>query len=192
MALIRDIDPATLAAMSRAFHPVVLLHVDWPGGAVRVHSGLGTLVWGGHEWTGVGVAGSLTLPDESAGLAALPGEMRLGGDPAAIDAVHDVDPSGVAVDVWFGAVTERAGATLVGAPFSIFTGYVDGMGDETVADGAGVARAVIAGLASGPSQRAGGAAHHSYEDQIAAFPGDTAGRWLKGDVSRTVVEVPKW
>ena len=34
MGLTRLIDPATLAALNGVFHPVAMIFLDWPGGAV--------------------------------------------------------------------------------------------------------------------------------------------------------------
>ncbi|MFN6976943.1 MAG: hypothetical protein ACK4OP_02380 [Gemmobacter sp.] len=192
MALIRDIHPDLFAALSGPFHPVVLLHADWPGGAVRVHSGVGTLHWDGHAWDGIGAAGALRLPEEATGLAAIGGSMRIGGLPAEIDAHLAADPTGRDVEVWFGAVTERAGTVLIGAPFAAYVAYVDGMEDETAPGPDGLVRTIEIGISSTPPQRTAFAAHHSYEDQITAHPGDTAGRWVKAAVSRTAVELPKW
>ena len=184
MGLTRGVDPVLLAAVAAPFHPVVLVYVDWPGGVVRVHSGVGTLTWGGFGWLGVGQAGGLTLPDEGRGLAQSAGVLRIGGLPDDIDAHLGQDVRGRAVDVWFGAVTARAGTTLVAEPVPVFTGYVDGMSDEEKATGEGVFRAIELAIASGPSQRSATSAWHSYEDQITAYPGDTAGRWVKAAVAQ--------
>jgi hypothetical protein len=179
MPLSRGVDPDLLAALAGPFHPVVLVRVDWPGGVVRVHSGLGDLVWDSATWVGVGHHGELVLPEEGAGMAAAEGRMRLGGLPDDLDDHLDAAARGRDVDVWFGVVTERAGAVLAADPVLVFAGYVDGLSDEEVATPEGLFRAIDVALGSGPPQRAATSAHHSYEDQITAFPGDTAGRWTR-------------
>jgi hypothetical protein len=175
----RGVDPDLLAAIAAPFHPVMLVQVDWPGGMVRVHSGLGDLTWNGHTWTGVGTKGEVRLPQEGTGLAADDGLLRIGGLPDEIDAYLDADVRGRAVDVWFGATTVRAGTVLVSDPVQVFTGYVDGLSDETAVEGKDLQRTINVSLGSGPPQRSRANAVHSYEDQIAAYPGDTGFRWAK-------------
>ena len=197
MGLIREIAPDLLTALAGPFHPVVLVFVDWPGDPVRVHSGSGTITWGGHDWTGLNGlnAGQVTLPDEAASLAMVEGSAVIGGDPDRIDAVlaDAATARGAPVQVWFGAVTERAGTTLVAEPFDAFTGTVGAVSDSDAPVGeVDMARAVTVQLVSGPSQRARAAAHHSYEDQRRADPTDTAGRWVIAAVSNLVESLPKW
>ena len=197
MGLIREIDEDLLAALAEPFHPVVLVFVDWPDDPVRVHSGSGTITWGGHDWTGLNGlnAGTVTLPDEAASLAMVEGAAVVGGDPDRIDAVlADAEAAkGAAVQVWFGAVTERAGTVLIGEPFEAFSGKVGAVSDEDAPDGEfDMLRRVTVQLVSGPSQRARASAHHSYEDQRRTDPTDTAGRWVIGAVSNLVAALPKW
>lgn len=190
MALTRGIDSALLAAISGPFNPVVLIYVDWPSDPVRVHNGIGTLTWGGHSWLGVGTYGEMQLPEEGTGLAATSGMLRIGGLPEEIDAYLEADVRNRDVEVWFGAVTTRAGNVLIGEPVSIFAGYIDGMSDQEEASGTGRVRSIELSIASGASQRSRSSAHHSYEDQITAYPDDTAGRWCKG--SRAQIEAINW
>jgi hypothetical protein len=187
VALTRGVDPDLLDALaSGAFWPVLLVYIDWPDDPVRVHSGVGVLEWDEEDWVGVGDAGFLNLPGEAPGLAAFEGEASVGGVDAEIDAILDADPRWREVSVWFGAVTDRAGVTLIGEPVQVFWGYVDSLGDRTEWTPEGAFRVAVLGLGVGPGQRANDAAHHSYEQQIEAYPGDTSGRWLKA--GRTRVE----
>lgn len=195
--MVRDIDPDLLAALAGPFHACVLVFVDWPGDPVRVHSGRGTLTWGGHDWAGLADlnAGSVTLPDESASLAMVEGQVVVGGDPERIDEIlADAESArGAAVEVWFGAVTERSGTTLVGAPFCAFAGTVGAVSDEDSPVGdSDMMRTVLLQLVSGPSQRSTAAAHHSYDDQRRTDPTDTAGRWVMGALGNLIPEIPKW
>lgn len=197
MSLIREIDEDLLAALAQPFHPVVLVFVDWPDDPVRVHSGSGVITWGGHDWTGLNGlnAGEVTLPDEAASLAMVEGAAVVGGNPERIDDIlADAETArGATVQVWFGAVTERAGTTLVGDPFEAFAGSVGSVSDtDTPVGEHDMARAVTVQLVSGPSQRARASAHHSYEDQRRTDPDDTAGRWVIGAVSNLVAALPKW
>lgn len=196
MALIRDIDPATLEAFARgAFHPVVLVLIDWPGDPVRVHSGVGTLTWAGEDWRGVGpLDGVIRLPAEGQGPASVEGEARLGGFDAQADAIlsQATEARGAACEVWFGAVTERCGTVLAGEPFRAFVGSVGAVGDEESWSGDDAMRAVMVGLEGGPSQRSRASAYHSDADQRRLDPTDTAGRWCFAARANAQAQLPKW
>lgn len=198
MGLTRGIDPALMAVLEAgAFHPVVLVFVDWPDDPVRVHTGTGTITWGGHDWTGLNGmnAGAITLPAELSSLAMVEGEAVIGGDPDRIDDILD-DASaarGAAVQIWFGAVTEAAGTVLVGEPFCAFTGYAGAVTDTEAPDGMiDTVRLVKLQLVSGPSQRSVAGATHNWHDQRRADPEDTAGRWVSAAISSFVASIPKW
>ena len=178
-AHIRYLDPQTLVAFSAPFFfPVVMVCVDWPGGAVRAHSGAGAMAWGGDIWHGVGRFGEVVLPEEAGGLASMPARVRLVGLPDDLDMYLDLPLRGRRSWIGFGAVTERAGNVLRGAPVEAWAGYVDALRDVLESEGAVVSRGVEITLASGPSQRAHAEVAHTFEDQIRHYPGDTAGRWV--------------
>ncbi|MEC9433868.1 MAG: hypothetical protein VYD87_13275 [Pseudomonadota bacterium] len=163
-------------ASGRAIHPVVAVHLDWPGGAVRVHSNAGTLSWGGESWTGVGRFGSVSVPDEGGGLASQSAQLRLIGASDALDDYLDDPIRGRAAWIGWGLVTTRGGATLIGELNEMFAGYMDAMRDVVQAADGGLVRGVLLQAVGGPSQRARAQIHHTAEDQERAFPGDTAGR----------------
>ncbi|WP_127104373.1 hypothetical protein [Pararhodobacter zhoushanensis] len=198
MGLTRDIDDDLLAAISAGgFHPVTLVFVDWPDDPVRVHSGSGTISWGGHDWIGLHEmnAGTVTLPDEAASLAMVEGTATAGGDPDLIDEIlGDAEAArGRTVQVWFGATTERAGTVLIGDPMLCFTGGIGTVSDEDTADGdIDMVRLVSLQITSGPSQRSRAATHHSWDDQRRTDPDDTAGRWVSGAIGNLVASLPKW
>jgi len=196
VALIRDIHADTLAALtSGAFHPVTLAFVDWPEDPVRVHSGFGTLTWGGHDWMGVGLLdGLLSLPAEGTGAAMVEGEAVIGGDPDGIDSILNAAEAarGATVQAWCGVVTTRSGTVLIGEPFGVFTGSIGAVGDSDEWTGADVLRAVTLGLETGPSQRSRASAAHSYEDQKRYDSTDTAGRWVKQAIADFAAGIPKW
>lgn len=190
MALTRGIHADTLAAINTGrFHPVTLVYINWPGGAVRVHSGHGPLSWDSESWTGVGpLEAALQLPGEAGGTAMIEGTASVGADDDTIDDLYtDADDArGVAVQVWCGVVTARAGTTLIGEPFEVWSGRVGGTSDEAAWQGDSMMRPFSIGLVSGPSQRATGSAVHSYEDQLRRDPTDTAGRLVSGALTNTI------
>lgn len=187
----RVIPPAMRSAiLSGAIWPVLLAYVDWPGGAVRVHTGVGTLAWDGHDWTGIGHLGLVNLPQAAVGMGQEAGTLTLGGLPEVIDAMLGEDSAGAQVEVWFGCLTGRTPAPLVSDPVRVFSGYVDDAGDNL--DVAGGTHQGWLSIISGPSQMSTGSPVHTMEDQQAIDPTDTAGRWVRAAWSAAVAQVPQW
>jgi hypothetical protein len=177
VALKRNIHPATLAAMARTpIYPVVMIYLDWPTGPVRVHSNVGTITYDGHDWTGVGNFAGLQMPGEETGLISQPAQLRLIGAPDELDQYLDDPIRDRDGEILFGLVTDRAGNTLIGDPFSIFIGYMDAMRETVASEDGTLRRDLLIDVAGGPSQRAFTELYHTYEDQKREFPGDTAGR----------------
>lgn len=177
-ALTRGTPTAMLATLAQPiFYPVILVYLDWPDTPVFLHSNYGTLMWDSVGWHGVGHFGDMTIPEESLGMAAQSAEMRLIGLPAELDDYLDDPIRNRPARVWFGVVTERAGNVLVADPVEVFSGYMDAMRDNTQASDDGLSRGVILSVAPGPSQRSRAEVYHTYEDQMRAYPGDTAGRF---------------
>jgi hypothetical protein len=176
-ALKRNIDPATLTALSRTpFYPVILVYLDWPDSPLYLHSNVGDISYDGKTWQGIGNFGGLQLPGEEVGLLSQPALARLIGVPQELDDFLEAPIRDREGEILFGVTTERAGNVLIGAPFSIFIGYMDALRDIVEAADGTLRRDIVLSLASGPSQRAFTDLFHTYEDQITAHPGDTGGR----------------
>jgi hypothetical protein len=173
----RGVHPDTLAAIAAGnFCPVVLVYLDWPDGAIRVHSGVGPLSFGGHTWLGLGQFAGISAPAESVGLAQSVAQLKLIGAPDEIDAYLDAPIRGRPGEIWFGCVSERAGNVMAGPPFRVFTGFMDAMRDTITAEGGNTTRVVTIAVADGPSQRLATTIYHTDEDQRIRQPSDTAGR----------------
>ena len=179
VALSRGVSAPLLAEVAKPnFNPVILLYLDWPDAVVRVHSGVGTIVWQGYNWLGIGNFGSMQLPEEAIALASQSATLHLYGAGSELDDYIDDDIRNRPAVMWFGCVTERAGNVLVGEPTEIFSGYMDAFRDvEELDTEDSTTRSVVLSVAPGPSQRLAAEVNHTYEDQIEAFPGDTAGRF---------------
>jgi len=193
VALTRGIDPATVAALGKTpIYPIVLLYLDWPSGPLRLHSNVGPLIYDGFTWTGVGAFGGLQIPGEESGLLAQSAQLRLYGVPDDMDAYLDEPIRNRDGEILFGVTTERAGTVLIGAPFSIFIGYMDAMRDVVELDNGTLRRDVVVDLARGPSQRSFTELFHTYEDQLRAHPGDTAGRlFINAEARRDNLKWPE-
>lgn len=185
MDLKRGLHADTLAALvAGGFHPALLVYLDWPGGAVRAHTGAGDIDWGGETWTGVMGYGSVEVPAEAGGGVPSDTLLTMVVPEDQYDAVMAADIRNRPGIVYGAVTTERAGSTLVGEPFELFSGYMDGL-VETLEDSEGrLVHVVRVALGSGPGMRSTATVVHSHEDQSAAYPSDTIGRLLIGSRDR--------
>ena len=181
----RNIHEATKAAIAAGnFCPVVMVHLDWPDGPVRVHSNVGTINFQGHDWLGIGKFMGIAPPEETIGLAQNSASLQLIGAPDEMDDYLDSPIRGRAGEIWFGVVTDRGGNVLIGEPFRAFAGYMDAMRDVIQADDGGITRVITIEVANGPSQRLSASLFHTDEDQRRKFPDDTFGRLFINAESR--------
>lgn len=200
MVLTRGASATLISALEGHFHPVILIEADWPDGVIRLHSGVGDLIWDSETWGGISVLkdgnllsiAQMDLPEESGGLATPTGSISVAGPLEAVLAERGKAIRNRTFTVWFGAVTERAGVTLVDDPIEIYSGYFD---SRTFSMSRNSAASFLhnlqIGLGIGPSARAKATITHSYEDQIAAYPGDTAGRHLQL-MEKKLINPPTW
>lgn len=179
MALTRGIGSALLAEISKsAWYPVVLVYLDWPGGAVRVHSGVGNITWASATWQGVGGVGRIDMPGEGIAGTAGRASMTIFGPADVLLTQADAQIRNRPGVVYMGAVTAPAGNVLVGAPIEMFSGYMDALRFTVTGEGDVIQHGLQLDLGTGPSMRQMAAILHSDEDQRLRFPGDTAGRHL--------------
>lgn len=183
MELRRGVDPELLSALSQSSYPVLFAWLDWPGEAVRVHTGVGTLTWGGHNWTGVGLLGNIEIPPESHGVAALEAILALAGLPDTVEDFADDAIRNRTAALYLGALAERPGGydgnqpgTLVGEPTQLFIGLMDGLTLTVSQTDDGVAHEARVTVMTGVEARSAASIYHTDEDQRRKYPGDTAGR----------------
>lgn len=174
MALIRDVPTAMQAALdSGSFHPVIMVHLDWPDAPVFAHSGVGTISFDGQDWLGVGKFGAISLPEEAEGIAATAATFRLLALPDEVfERLSDPIRNRMA-RVLFGVTTERGGSVLVADPVEVFSGYMDSAQYRASASGLETTHGVELAASTGPSARAVASFYHSHEDQTATYPTDT-------------------
>lgn len=179
MDLIRGIHADTMAAIvAGGFHPMLLVYLDWPGGAVRVHTGVGGLSWGGHTWLGTAGFGNVEIPGETSGPVPERAALTMVLAEEDFDATMGADIRGLDGVIYLTLTTERQGAVLIGEPFEIFSGYMDGKSETARREGAKLVNVIKVELGGGPGMRSVGTILHSDEDQRAAYPDDTIGRLL--------------
>lgn len=183
----RTVHPGLMNAISApVFYPVALVFLDWPDAPVRAHSGTGTLFWNAQEWVGVSNYGDLRLPEEGFGLGSDPATAILRAVGSALWEYLEDDIKGRRAMVWVGAVTERAGNVLIGAPVRIFTGTMDVLRLSVTADSGGLRQDVQVSITPGPSQREFAEVYHTDEDQRRLHPADTAGRLVQNAEARAL------
>ncbi len=187
-AVQREIDAATIAELSKPFfHANIMTYLDWPDAPFRVHSGRGAMSWDGETWDGLGGVGRHEFPSMSTGLSSVEGSFALVAAPDEINEYIEDDVNGQDAIFYLACTTERAGNVLAGEPFFGFVGVMDGIRDlvDTDTETMQITRIPTVGLKSKPSQRLSYGAYHTYSDQIAKYPGDTAGRHAQNATYRS-------
>ena len=191
MGLSRGVDPLLMAAITaEVFYPVLLVHLDWQGTAVHAHTGRGNIIWDSATWSGVGDFGSVEVPEEAAGMAAIGADVVLVGIPPDILADADAVIRNREGRILIGATTAPAGNVLIGDPVEVFAGYMDAARVEIQSADDVMVLGLRISLGSGPSARAFASVVHSYSDQIKRHPGDTAGRLVA--LQEQKARVKKW
>ncbi len=81
----RGLDPANESASEHQEpKPVLFAEFDFSGGFVRFHSLLGTITWGGYDWTGTGLLGRVTGIEENSDLSKKTVTYELSGIPSEV------------------------------------------------------------------------------------------------------------
>lgn len=172
----RNIHSSLLSDLSSTFNPVVLVYVDWPGGAVRVHNGVGNISFDSETWVGLGKYGDISLPSEESSLVNSSAILTVSGTLADLLGELNTNPRNKDVNIYFGTVTTPSGNTISGTPTLIFSGFVDSVDFDLNRSDEGLESSVSVGVSSGPSARSGATINHTAEDQSSKYTGDTAGR----------------
>ncbi len=191
MELKRAIHADTLTAIAGQFHPVSAIDLEWPGGNIRVHSGVGNLAWDSRTFLGVGHYGDLSMPSEEGGIVPPEAAISILGTAEDLFAdAADAERNAMA-QIYFGLVTEPAGNTLIGDLIDIYTGHLDAAVVPIAEENEfGLTHRLQLSFKSGPGARSRADFVHSFEDQARAFPGDTAGRHVIGAWQQALVT--KW
>ncbi|MGR3605331.1 hypothetical protein [Sulfitobacter sp.] len=179
MVLTRGASPRMVEILKGHFYPAMLTYADWPGEEIRLHTGAGNLSWNGETWMGTGKLVQFTAPMEQGGLATSEATIRVAATVEDMLAERGKIIRNRDLVVYFGVTTNEGGPVLDADPVELFTGYFDSRkGSLTRSDG-GLVHDMVLGLGIGPSARSSASITHSYEDQIAKYPGDTAGRHVQ-------------
>ena len=179
MGLTRGASAGLIDELKGHFYPVLLTYADWPGEEIRIHTGVGDLSWNGQTWMGAGKLVQFAAPQEAGGLATSEATVRVAATVEDMLAERGKIIRNRDVVVWFATTTEAGGNVLSQDPVELFSGYFDSRTGSLTRAAGGLAHDMVLGLGVGPSARASASITHGYEDQIAKFPGDTAGRHVQ-------------
>lgn len=123
----RGLDATTLASVTAqdVSIPVLFAELDFPSGFVRVHTIIGTITWGGYDWTGVGTLGQVSTVEESAELSRKTITYTLSGIPGSmISIVLGEQYQGRTAKLYFGVLSPTTGQ-LIATPVLIDRGLMD-------------------------------------------------------------------
>lgn len=100
----RGLDAANETAVEQnVIAPILFADLDFASGHVRVHSGVGTITWGGFDWFGLGAFGNVTGLEENAELSRKTVTYTLSGVPnTLIGTVLGEDYQGRSAKVYLG------------------------------------------------------------------------------------------
>jgi hypothetical protein len=171
----RTLDPIFSTSLTAGqFGPVILVSLTFASATRYVWSGVGTLVWNGNSFTGIGSLGKISDISEGTDIQADGVTLTLSGlDPIWLgEALTDIQ-IGAAATIWFGNMLNGA---LIGTPYQIFQGTVD----RPVVTGSGQTISIALELENRLSNlsRASNRRYTS-ADQRLYYPTDIAFGWVE-------------
>lgn len=121
----RPLHAAVKTAMAAdTVYPALLFYADFPGGAVRMWTGIGPLAVMGETWTGLGDLIGVEDVTESTDSAAQSLAVRLSGIPSTVfNPVMLGNYQNRRAEVWLCAMT--ADGAVIGDPYLLFSGLMD-------------------------------------------------------------------
>ena len=164
----RTIDASLKAgAESAEFKYIILVKLAFDAGTVYIHNGVGTHVFAGNNYLGVGAFGSVSALEDSLDLKSKPVNLTLSSiTPEIIDAIKSDDVFGRDADIYIGVLDNDG--QLEGTPDNWFSGHM-----ETVKLSLGKQDGLQIRLQSRASRlKLRNNKRYTLEDHQADFPGD--------------------
>jgi hypothetical protein len=120
----RAMSSAMLAAItSPGIQPAFFVMATFATGPVYLWSGIGSIVWNGHTWLGVGTLGSISVAEEGSTVEAKGITIGLSGfDSSFLTAVLGEFQLGLPVVVYLGLFADGA---LIASPITAWAGRMD-------------------------------------------------------------------
>ena len=112
------------ALVAPVVRPVLLFHGEFASGALRLWSGVGSLVWGGKTWTGAGNLLNIGGIAETSEVVASGTTISLSGVPVALVSAAILDArQGLPGRIYLGLLDEAG--SLIADPVLLFLGRLD-------------------------------------------------------------------
>jgi hypothetical protein len=170
-----------------ALTPIILVELDFPGGFVRMWSGLGPLSWDGKTWFGAGHLGEVSPVEETVEVRSAGVAFSLSGIPSElVSLTYGEHYQGRSATMWFGTL-DAAGQVTV-APHKVWSGRMDVISDED--DGTTATLTVQAESRLVDLERPR-VRRFTDEDQRQLYPGDTGLRFIAGLQNKDIQWGPK-
>lgn len=123
----RGLHSSTATALEQ---PVVyalnLVYMNFPGGALRLHTGYGTISFGGNDFTGAGNLGQISEIEETTDLRAAGISLALSGVPSELlSKVLSENIRNRDIKIWFCTCDDQM--QIVGTAILVFDGKMDTM-----------------------------------------------------------------
>lgn len=101
----------------RVVEPIYFVFIDWPGGAIYTHTGLGPINYAGHIWEGVGYLGEIGPVECNSNVGSHSVNMKLSGiDSKVLLEVTTKNVVNRSVELHYGALDED-GRLVAAAPY---------------------------------------------------------------------------
>lgn len=182
------------ALEQRVVRPVRLIYIDWPGGAVYAHTGVGDIVFQGKIWYGTGSYGSVSDVELNSNIGSHTVTIGISGiDPKTLTEVVTQNVINREVELWYGVLDENW-QLIDAAPY--FYGRVSGTSITRYQDDA-IAVQATSKTADWSKSRSERFTHESF---ISVNPGDFFCQYVDqmaereisfGGSSQTVPLVPR-
>lgn len=162
--------------------PVVFAQLDFYGGTVRAHTGIGDITWGGNTWSGVGDFAGVGEIEEGTDIAARGVSLSINGIPSAVlSEALGAKYRGRAAKIWLGFL--NASGALLADPYQVFGGRMDVMSVEDAGDTCSISVQCENRLVDFRRSRV---SRYTQEDQNARFPMDFGLQYIARIADQTI------
>jgi hypothetical protein len=154
-------------AAKNAVRIFVAADLDFSSGHVRVHDGIGDIVWGGNTFSGIGQFGNIEVVGESIEIIARSISLSLSGvDSSLVSTTMTEVYQNRSATIYIGFVSESTGA-VVDTPETVWEGRMNQMSISSSSGAASIRLTCEHRLRREPR-----IARYTNEDQQLLFPGD--------------------
>ena len=161
---------------------LILVELDFSSGTSRWHSGVGTVTFNNHEFTGVGVLGRLSNINETIDAQPARVSLELSGVPVELVAIALADQyQGRSAKIWISLYAEHA--DLVTNAVLVFSGIMDTI-SGALGDMATLTVQLESRLADFLRPRI---RRYTHEDQRLDYPGDRGFEYVPQVVEKEIV-----